>query len=111
MRIMDVGSNASSIEKPHDVQVSHDGKYWYVMFLNGQVIQKFRTSDNGFEGQSTLDLGQWSTMAISKDSRYAFVTGWDYTGQVAMVDLQTMTNQKDNGYYKPHGSAVSKDMN
>ncbi|MCX6291151.1 MAG: hypothetical protein NT126_05245 [Bacteroidetes bacterium] len=112
MRIIEVGANPNQVESPHDIIVSPDGKFWYVIFLTGHVMQKFRTSDDSLAGEVTLGNGQWTSMTITEDSRYAFVVNYspDPDGSVAFVDLQTMTLQSTyQGLRYPHGSAVSED--
>lgn len=109
MRVIDVGVDPVHTESPHDIVVSPDGNYWYVVFLSGQVMQKFRTSDDSLVGQVTLGAGQWTAMTISDDSHYAFVV--DFTGSVAFVDLNAMTLQTSyTGLNKPHGCTVSHDF-
>ncbi|MBK7389501.1 MAG: hypothetical protein IPI23_10685 [Bacteroidetes bacterium] len=43
MRYINVG-NSAAIESPHMVRISPDGQFWYVAFINGNVlkIQNFR---------------------------------------------------------------------
>ena len=50
MRYVSVG-HTSQPESPHSVRVSPNGKYWYVSFIKGQYLQKFRTADDGFESE------------------------------------------------------------
>lgn len=112
MRAIDVGNN-SSIESPHMVKVSPDGNYWYVCFTNGNILQKFRTSDDRLVGQADITLGNWNTFVITKDGKNAFVIDWSFDGRIAWVDLESMTLKKmyqGSGLLKwPHGSALSPD--
>lgn len=112
MRVIDVG-NSAAIESPHMVKVSPDGNYWYVCFTNGNVIQKFRTSDDRFVGEANITLGNWNTFVITKDGKNAFVVDWSFDGRVAWVDLESMEMKKlyqGSGLMKwPHGSALSPD--
>lgn len=113
MRVIDVGINPLQIESPHQVVVSPDGNYWYVIFRAGQVLQKFRTSDDSYVGQVILGVGQWTSMTISTDSHYGFAVNYSQApdGSVAFVDLQSMTLFSTyTGLRYPHGSAVSSDL-
>ena len=113
MRVIDVGTNPNQIESPHDVVVSPDGNYWYVIFLTGQSMQKFRTSDDSYVDDVTLGTGQWTSMTITENSHYAFVVNYTQSpgGSVAYVDLQSMTLLSTyTGLSYPHGSAVSSDF-
>ncbi|HUM47962.1 MAG TPA: YncE family protein, partial [Chitinophagales bacterium] len=107
MRCIDIGA-LSGIEVPHQLKVSPDGQYWYACFVQGTVLQKYRTSDDSFVGQIEIGPGNWNTMAISSDGTKAFVVDWDDEGKIAYVDLE---NLKFNQYYQgsglffgPHGS-------
>lgn len=112
MRAIDVG-NSSKIESPHMVKVSPDGNYWYVCFTNGNVLQKFRTSDDRLVGEAFITLGNWNTFVITKNGKYAFVVDWSFEGRIAWVDLEKMELKKlyqGSGLMKwPHGSALSPD--
>jgi len=109
MRYINVGSNAG-LEFPHMIRVSPDGQYWYVSFLNSDVFQKYRTSDNSFVAQAVIGLGSWNTFAISADGSKAFVI--DFSGaKVAYVNLDNMnlaTTYIDPGTFAtPHGCALN----
>ncbi len=112
MRIISVGDNPTLVEGAHDVRVSPDGNYWYVNFYAGQVVQKFRTSDDSYVGEVNIGFGLWNAMAITSDSRYGFVVNWTAGGNVAFIDLQSMTLmpvQPFTGLNSPHGVAISSD--
>lgn len=109
MRYVDVGVTPS-IESPHMIKVSSDNQYWYVIFYNGDVIQKFRTSDNSLVGNINITYGLWNTFTITADSKKAFIVDWQTAGRVAYVDLEkygTHSNMPD-GFVFPHGSAVNQ---
>lgn len=112
MRYINVGESAAT-EYPQMVKVSPDGKYWYVVFSAGTVVQRYNTSDDSFAGQVEIGSGNWNSISISNDSKDAYVVDWSPVGQIAHVDLQTMTmagpvwtGSKVFDY--PHGSAVNK---
>lgn len=112
MRYIDVG-NSASIESPHMVKVSPDGSYWYVAFINSNVFQKYRTSDDTFVAEVNISQGSWNTFTISADGTKAWIVDFSQ-GRVAYVNLQTMTLEKmysDPGFTNPHGSAISPDGN
>ncbi|GAB4132794.1 MAG: hypothetical protein Fur0041_04450 [Bacteroidia bacterium] len=120
MRYVYVGGDAA-IESPHNVKISPDGQYWYVVFSAGRYIEKYRTSDDGFVGRALLGsdatsaFGSWNTFCISPDSRYAYVVDWNPNGRIARVDLENMqwlqTYQGSNLLVQPHGSFISPDGN
>ena len=117
MRFIEVGTNPSVIESPHMVRVSPDGKYWYVVFLNNSVIQKYRCSDDVFVGQANLFLPNqpvaninkdWNTFIITNDNKKAFCVSYNANGQVATVDLENMKCIRvQGGFSVPHGIALN----
>jgi DNA-binding beta-propeller fold protein YncE len=117
MRYISVGTNPSVIESPHMVRVSPDGKYWYVVFLNNSVIQKYRCSDDAFIGQSNLFTSNqpvstinkdWNTFVITNDGKKAFCVSYNASGQVAAVDLENLKCIRvQGGFNVPHGIALN----
>ncbi len=113
MRFIEVGNKPNVIESPHQIRVSPDGKYWYVIFINNNVMQKFKCSDDSYVGDipltplaagtGTSNALDWNTFVISKDSKTAYCVSWTPSGCVAAVDL---TNKKllhfIGGQYYPH---------
>ncbi len=105
MRYINIG-NSGLIEAPHDLVVSPDGQYWYVCFLAGNSLQKYRTSDDSFVGEANLGSGSWNTITINADGSKAYVI--DYAGgNIAVVDLNTLTSTPNFGFHFPHGSCLS----
>ena len=60
MRYISVGTDQVNIESPHMVRVSPDGQYWYVVFYSGQILQKFRTTDDSLVASLTIGSGDWN---------------------------------------------------
>jgi DNA-binding beta-propeller fold protein YncE len=97
MRYIEVGNKAGP-DTPHSIRVSPDGQYWYVIFINNNIMQKFRCSDDSYVGDVPLspkaagtnlsiDGFDWNTMVISSDSKRAYCVSWVQNGRVAAVDL------------------------
>lgn len=107
MRYIDVGIT-SAIEQPVMVKVSPDKLFWYVIFYNGTIIQKFRTSDNSFAGQISIGLGFWTSITITNDSRKAFITDAQINGKIVYVDLENMQSLTtwSSGIIYPYDSFV-----
>ncbi len=120
MRYIPVGASAS-IESAHNIKISPDGQYWYCSFTAGRYLEKHRCTDDAFVARILLGpsdsaaVGNWNTLSISPDSRYAYVVDWSPNGRVARIDLQTnqwlQTYQGSGLFNQPHGSAVSPDGN
>lgn len=118
IRYIEVGNKAGP-DTPHSVRVSPDGQYWYVVFINNNVMQKFRCSDDTYVGDIPLtpkaaginpnvDGFDWNTMVISKDSKRAYCVSWVQSGRVAAVDLvnRKLLHYMPNLNY-PHGIALN----
>jgi len=110
MRYIDVGTT-SQMESPHMVNVSPDGKYWYVVFSDsGTVMQKYRTSDDTKAGEVYIGVGRWNSFTISSDSKYAFAIDGNSNGRVAHIDLDNMALLGGSpwaGYWDAYGSALN----
>lgn len=118
MRFIRVGTKASG-NTPHQIRVSPDGNYWYVIFVNNNIMQKFSCTDDSYIGDIPLsplaagtgadDAQDWNTFVISKDSKRAYCVSWTASGKVAAVDLE---NRKLRHYLGgqifPHGIALNK---
>ncbi|MDI1353647.1 MAG: hypothetical protein PSX36_01925 [bacterium] len=115
MRSIEVGKGNTT---PHQLRVSPDGKYWYVVFINNNVMKKFRCSDDAFigdipltpfaAGTGTLNAQDWNTFTITKDGKRAYCVSWTQSGKVAKVDLEHMKFLGIlSGLYNPHGIALN----
>ncbi len=122
MRCFEVGQSKDRIESPHQIRVSPDGKYYYIIFLNGTFFQKFRTSDDSFVAQAYIESGSWNTFILTKDSKYAFCVDYNANdgpnpgqGRVKYIDLNSMqvlaTYVGANLFAYPHAVALNKDEN
>lgn len=108
MRYVDVGNKPNQIESPHQVRVSPDGQYWYVVFYTGDILQKFRTSDDSFVGEVNITSATWNTLVFSNSGDTGFVNG-TIEGVTAAVDLNSMTLQNLFTISYPHGGLVTPD--
>ena len=108
MRYISVGSDPNQIESPHQVKVSPDGKYWYVIFTAGTTIQKYRTSDDQLVGEANIGPGNWNTFSITQDGSTAYIVDFAPSGTVVQVNLNnmTVTLAPQLGLFQPHGSAL-----
>lgn len=116
MRYITVGNLPTIPESPHMVRVSHDGNYWYVIFVANNILQKYRTSDDLLVGE--VDLGRapgnasynnWNTMAISADDKRAYITSWQTNSRIAAVDLEHMRLLHNlGGLTDAHGTALNQ---
>jgi len=111
MRYVNVGK-FSSIEVPHALTVSPDGKFWYVAFINNTYIEKYRCTDDVKVGEIDLGIPAWHTISISGDSKFAIAVHWDMDGAVALIDLTTFQLIQiynwTSLFYLPHGSALNQ---
>jgi YVTN family beta-propeller protein len=110
MRFITVGKDPNTIEVPHMVRVSPDGQFWYVVFVNSNVLQKFRCSDDALVGEVTLGLYyDWNALTISNDGTRAYCVSWVLNGHIASVDLTQMKVINNyGGYFYPHGVVLNE---
>jgi len=106
MRYIDVG-NSLGVESPHNIKVSPDGQYWYVISTGGNSMQKYKTSDDSFVGEAILGLRNWNTLAITPDGQKAFAIDWSANGDIAEINLNTLSVTHNLGFNNPHGSAFN----
>lgn len=106
MRYINVGSTLG-IESPHMVRVSPDGEYWYVIFLAGNYLEKYRTIDDSFAGKALIGPGYWNTFVISSDSKTAYCVDLSANAKITTVNLSSMTASSIKGFVYPHGSALN----
>lgn len=117
MRMISVGTKAGP-DTPHQIRVSPDGQFWYVIFINNNIMQKFRCSDDNHvsdipltpmaAGTGTADAQDWNTMVISGDSKRAYCVSWTTSGKITAIDLE---HEKLlhflGGQYFPHGISLN----
>jgi YVTN family beta-propeller protein len=106
MRYINVG-NSGGIESPHLVKVSPDGEFWYACFLGGNAFQKYRTSDDSFVAEANVGVKNWNSFVITPDGLKAFLIDWSASGDIAEVDLTTMSVTHNIGFNYPHGSCLN----
>lgn len=113
MRYIDIADATESNTSPHQLEISPDGQYWYVCFIGGSYIKRYRTSDDGFAGKIFVGNASWNTLAITPDSKFLFAVDLSPLsggggGKVVKCDLNLMsvvdsTHLGDS----PHGSCIS----
>jgi DNA-binding beta-propeller fold protein YncE len=110
MRYIPVG-HLPTIESPHQVRVSPDGQYWYVVFVGGDVVQKYRTSDDSFVGEANIGFALWNTIIFSPDGSKGYVNALDLSNaQTKVINLDNMTvEQFGITITKPHGGFITND--
>ncbi|MEO5673691.1 MAG: YncE family protein [Chitinophagales bacterium] len=108
MRAIDVGQNPGAGDVPHQIRVSNDGQYWYCVFVNGTVIQKYSAADDSYLGSVDIGTGNWNTMALTPDGKSAFAVDWSDAGKIAFADMENLKfNQYYQGFAYPHGSVIN----
>jgi YVTN family beta-propeller protein len=119
--MVDVGISSSS-DAPHQVRVSPDRKYWYVIFINSNFMQKFRCSDDAYVADIPLtpyaagispnpddNAVNWNSFVISADGKRAYCVSLDPNGKIAAVNLETNRFIRwIGGQHYPHGIALNK---
>lgn len=109
MRYIRVGNNPNASESPHMLKLSPDGKYWYVVFVANNILQKYRTSDDSFVGEVSLgNFQDWNTITISNDGKKAYCVSWQTNSRIAVVDVENMRLLHNfGGFTNAHGIALN----
>lgn len=110
MRYIRVGAD-STPETPHQIRVSPDRKYWYVIFSNfGKYLQRYDAGDDSFIDQVFIGSGSWNTFTLTPDGKHAFVADWQLSGKVVHVNLETMTmtSQTSITMNSPHATSYMR---
>ena len=113
IRYITCGTKPTS-EVPHQVKVSADKKYYYVLFINNNILQQFRCSDNTLvknipltpaaAGTGSEDALDWNTLTLSDDGKRAYCVSWTQSGHIAAVDLEKgKLLHFLGGQHYPHG--------
>ncbi|MEM6707100.1 MAG: YncE family protein [Acidobacteriota bacterium] len=114
---VEVGSFPAEIEGPHGINVSPDGRHWYVSVAHGQPygsIHKYSTGDN--EWQESANVGLFpATLDIAGSTGLLYVVNANFYGDhapstISVVETGSMTEvaQIDTGVM-PHGARLSRD--
>jgi YVTN family beta-propeller protein len=108
MRYVDIGQYPGTLESPHNVKLSPDGRYWYVVFLLGNpYIEKYDARTDAFVGKVEIGQGSWNTIDITSDGRYAISPDLN-SGRVVVIELATMTLALElNVDGSPHGVRIA----
>lgn len=112
-----VGVWPAEIEGPHGINISPDGKYWYLSLAHGNpygTLYKFSTETN--EVVSTVKLGLFpASLQVSKATGLLYCVNFNLHGDmvpstVSVVDPEEMIeiDQIETGVM-PHGSRISSD--
>lgn len=91
-----IDSVSSQVNRPHYVEFSPDGQYFYITTLEPSGhIAKFRASDNGFVDSASVVLSvQPSAIAITLDGQYGYVCNFSpafSSTRIHKYDLSTLT--------------------
>ncbi|WP_296703139.1 YncE family protein [Algoriphagus sp.] len=112
-----VGIWPAEIEGPHGINISPDGKYWYLSIAHGNpygTLYKYSTESN--EVVDTVRLGLFpASLQVSKATGLLYCVNFDLHGDmvpstVSVVDPEEMIeiDRIETGVM-PHGSRISSD--
>lgn len=112
-----VGRFPTEIDGPHGINISPDGKYWFLSIAHGNpfgMLAKYETGTDKLI--ATTDLGMFpASMEISKSTGLLYVVNFNLHGDmvpstVSVVDpdfMEVITNIETG--IMPHGSRISDD--
>lgn len=112
-----IGTWPAEIEGPHGINVSPDGKYWYLSVAHGNpygYLYKYSTESNEVVGSTTLGLFP-ASLQVSKTTGLLYCVNFNLHGDmvpssVSVVDPDNMIEltRIETGVM-PHGSRISPD--
>ena len=110
-----VGAFPSETEGPHGINVSPDGRYWFLSIAHGMPfgsIHKFDTANDEWLGDVTVGMFP-ATISISPSTGLLFAVNFDLHGDmkpssISVIETSTMTevDRIDVGIM-PHGSRMN----
>lgn len=112
-----VGTWPAEIEGPHGINISPDGKYWYLSLAHGNpygTLYKYSTETNEIVGEVKLGLFP-ASLQVSKATGLLYCVNFDLHGDmvpstVSVVDPEDMIEiQRIETGVMPHGSRISSD--
>ncbi|MEM1406953.1 MAG: YncE family protein, partial [Bacteroidota bacterium] len=112
-----VGVWPAEIEGPHGINVSPDGKYWYLSLAHGNpygTLYKYSTETNQVVGKVELGLFP-ASLQVSEATGLLYCVNFDLHGDmvpstVSVVDPEDMIEiQRIETGVMPHGSRISAD--
>ena len=114
---VEVGSFPAEIEGPHGINVSPDGKFFFVSVAHGQPfgsIHKYSTTSHEWEESASVGMFP-ATLDVSGSTGLLYVVNSDFYGDhtpssISIIETQTMTEvaQVESGVM-PHGARLSPD--
>ncbi len=114
LRDVPVGRMPGDIDGAHGLQVSPDGRYWYLTIAHGQpfgTVWKFDADTDTVVGSAEVGMFP-ATMGITPDGQYLFVVNFNLHGDpepstVSVVHAHSMTElARPVACVRPHGSRV-----
>ncbi|MCS7153852.1 MAG: YncE family protein [Bacteroidia bacterium] len=112
-----VGVRPGQIESPHYIQLSPDGKYFYVTLIAGAAVEKYRTDT--YEKVGRVEVGaDPAHIEFSSDGRYAVVTHFTDVAPIklTLIDaerMQVLDELRDplgQIIARPHGLWITPDF-
>lgn len=103
MRYFNVG-NQPGIESPHNLKVSPDGKYVYVLLRFGNVLQKFDAATDEHIADCFIDNADWNVVVFGQNGNIGIISDMTPMGKIRIIDLNSMSVVKTfQGLTNPHG--------
>lgn len=113
MRYIKLGNNPNAIETAHFVDIDDQGRYAYVCFVTGNIIQKIDLKTDKIVGEvNTTDGGgnglNYNIVKVSPDGSKLVASQLDGNGRILIIDANTMQVEDDIATLKnPHGIAFN----
>lgn len=107
MHYIPVGIYPTVTESPHYIQVSPDGRYFYVTLIAGAAVEKYRTDT--YEKVGRVEVGpDPAHIELSQDGHLAVVTHFTTTSPVKLTLLNAERMQVLDELRDPAGQIIAR---
>ncbi len=116
-RLIPVGGRASQLDAPHYVNLSHDGRFFFVSLIQEGYLEKYETNaDYPFARSGRIACGlSPAHIEISPGDQFGYVSNFDASGNQRTVrkfstdPLEVTDTVRDDRMTAPHGMALTND--
>ena len=106
LKSIPVGSFPAEIEGPHGINVSADGRHWFVSVSHGMPfgsIHKYETGTDEWVGDVVVGMFP-ATLSVSPSTGLLFVVNFDLYGEMKPSSISVV--ETDTNQWRPSGDRL-----
>ena len=117
VKTVEVGSFPTETEGPHGIQISPDGRHWYVSLAHGfpyGSVHKYKTGSDEWVDEVTVGMYP-ATLDVAGSTQLLYVVNFNLHGpleptDISVIETGTMTEVgRVSSGVRPHGGRLSRD--